>query len=96
MRKTYTQSNVKKIIYQLGYREKRLGLRKVLINTINMQNKRATFARKIIRTNINNLLYLDKTGFNLHTCISTGYTNKMKLLIFLYLPTEEEINHFWL
>ncbi|WUR04949.1 DDE-3 domain-containing protein [Vairimorpha necatrix] len=71
-----TISSISKKLKKLGITRKRVSIIPVERNSLDKLNKRSIYAAEISRYSVENLVFLDETGFNAHTTRSYGYSEK--------------------
>lgn len=73
---TRSQGTISKLLKQMQYSRKRLVKVPIERNSERIIEQRQLFGRNINNLADSNLIYLDETGFNLHSSINYGYSLK--------------------
>ena len=86
-----SQSSISKLLKKASLTRKRLSLIPEERNSERILDARIFFAREIEQVNINKLVYLDETGFNMHSSSKYGYSER-NTKAFITVPANKGIN----
>lgn len=86
-----SKSKISKILKCMNYSRKRLVKVPIERNSLNVLNLREQYCRDIINISDNSLIFLDESGFDLHTNKNYGYSPK-NIPAFITIPANKHKN----
>ncbi|KAG0425218.1 Transposable element Tc3 transposase, partial [Dictyocoela muelleri] len=88
---SYSQPTICRIVKKMGYTRKSLTLVPLNRNSDENKNVRALFASSLVSINDNQIIYVDETGFNLHSYQNMGYS-PINTKCFITVPNSKGVN----
>ena len=86
-----SQSSISRLLKNAGLTRKRLSLVPDERNSERILDLRVLYAREIEQINVSKLVYLDETGFNLHSSSKYGYSER-NTKAYIMVPANRGIN----